>query len=764
MNSRRRLRCPFFGMGPAAVGLAIVLLCCSWPACNLATDHPRVAVVVGSAAPELERFAARELCEYLAKVYGIQAYPERHPSASAQAVFLIGGPGTNAAVERAAGGQLFPEVSDQGIVLRRTELDGRPALIVGGGSPKATLWAVYELVERWGVRYLIDRDVLPERRDVFELPDLDVVMEPVFRIRGHPTFQDFAASGEAWGVADFRVLIDQLAKMKFTRMNVYAYGWQPYLHWEHKGIKRQSASLWYGYRYPITPDMWGRERFEDADEFWNPDLPLGGSYEETIAAGERQVHSLIEHAHRRGMDCDLSVPTTDFTPEFAPLLKGAEKSSILTGLTVVPGATTSLDDPQLYELATAVLRHAVDTYPEVDYLTVWMPEFRQWTDEYERAWKVLDEKYGIGQVLSLPDLLSAAANRKGWNRGVERAVNMVKGDIAALYFYDRLLRDPKVLEGTLRPDIPFVYGEPAEELYPILDRILPGGWQISAHPENNPVLLLSRPQVLTALASQQAPGILHMTIDDDVLGLVPQLTPNTLHEIFPLMRRSAWAGFIARERFPGDHDWPLAYMARAAWDAEITPDAVGRDLLTAVCGAACGESLLEAFHQVEAATLTMVLAPSRSAIAFPVPRMMMKYWTPGPAPDYMGKARREYESALEAARRAREESTPGGRWYPDFWVGRLEFAAGYVEAVETLHDAATAEAAGRFADALEQSRKALETLRQATLSYARVARTPTDLGAIAILNEYGHRALKAKMAELSKSLPAGSTEGREPSP
>ena len=123
------------------------------------------------------------------------------------------------------------------------------------------------------------------------------------------------------------------------------------------------------------------------------------------------------------------------------------------------------------------------------------------------------------------------------------------------------------------------------------------------------------------------------------------------------------------------------YMARAAWDAEITPDAVGRDLLTAVCGASCGESLLEAFHQVEAATLTMVLAPSRSAIAFPVPRMMMKYWTPGPAPGYMGKARREYESALEAARRARDEATPAGRWYPDFWVGRLEFGAGYVEAV-----------------------------------------------------------------------------------
>ena len=106
----------------------------------------------------------------------------------------------------------FGEITDQGLVLKRTRWEGTPALVVGGGSPRATLWAVYELVERWGVRYLTDRDALPQERREFQVPDLDVLMEPVFRIRAHPTLQDFAPSGEAWGMADFRVLIDQLAK------------------------------------------------------------------------------------------------------------------------------------------------------------------------------------------------------------------------------------------------------------------------------------------------------------------------------------------------------------------------------------------------------------------------------------------------------------------------------------------------------------------------------------------------------------------------
>ena len=55
-----------------------------------------------------------------------------------------------------------------------------PILIVGGGSPRATIWAVYELVERWGVRYLLDHDALPAKSK-FRMPKLNVVMEPIFK-------------------------------------------------------------------------------------------------------------------------------------------------------------------------------------------------------------------------------------------------------------------------------------------------------------------------------------------------------------------------------------------------------------------------------------------------------------------------------------------------------------------------------------------------------------------------------------------------------
>jgi hypothetical protein len=720
------------------------LVCPSW--CRAAQVNPHVDIIVGGNAPELERFAAQELCGYLAKLYRIQAYPTRNASASPDATFLIGSPETNALLKQATQRQAFPKVSDQGIVLRRTELAGHPALIVGGGSPRATLWAVYELVERWGVRYLVDRDVLPEQMGEFKVPDLDVVMEPVFRVRAHPSIQDYASSGESWGMADFRPLIDQLAKMKFSRLNILAFGYQPYLDWQSDGVKRSSAHLWYDCHFPITPDMAGRELFGDGVEFWNPDLPYNSSYKKLAAAGERQMHALIAYAHERGMEAAVAAPTTDFPPEFAPLLRGEVKSGQLT---IRPGPDTAVDDPGLFKLSTAVLRATVNTYPEADLVNVGMPEETQWLGNYERAWDSLDAKYGINQVRSLADVLAAAEHRKGSMRWPgKRGLDQAKADIVALAYYDRLLRDPELLKETLHPDMKFLYAEPAEELFPLLGRILPAGWEVSAMPENQPEHFLPRAEVLETLPTRQIPGIMDVTLDDDVVGVAPQLRPTVLHTVLQELQHRGWTGFTARERFPGDHDAVLAYLSRAGWDANATPDAITQDLIRHVCGESCTEDMLTALHEVESATLN--LTTNKIDFGYYVPGMVMKFWEAGPAPAYLVEVQAQYERALKAAQRAQTKSTPGGRWYPEYWVGRLEFALGYAQTAAAVQRAATAEAAHNPAECRKETEKALRILRQATEAYARVARTRSDVGAIAELDEYGDRALKAKLAEEPK--------------
>lgn len=706
----------------------------------------QVNVIVGRAAPELERFAASELCSYLERLFGIRTQPVAGAPTS-PLLFLVGGSETNDAIKQATLGKPLPKVTGQGIVLQRARLGKSQALIVSGGSPRAVLWAVYELAERWGVRFLIDRDILPATPQTFKLPDLSVVMEPLLRVRAHPTIQDFASSGESWGIAHFRPLIDQLAKLKFTRMNIYPYGWQPFLHYEVGGIRRKSAWLWYDYHYPMTPDMPGRQLFGSATEFWNPDLPLKGSYEELVAAGQRLVRVLIDHARQRGMNVAIGAPTTDFTPEFAPILKGSERNNLRTKLTIVPGAATPVDDPQLEELALATLRATVNTYPGAEYVTVWMPEVRQWTGEYERAWRALDAKYGIGKIRSLEDVMSIAAKRKGSEVPLPRLLNEVKGDITSLYFYDRLLGGSQAAQNFRRPDIKFMYWGVSEELFPIVNRILPRGWEIGVMPANQPSHLLERVEILKDLPVEN-PGVLDLTLDDDNIGIVPQLTSNSLHQIVQVLKRNGWAGLVARERFPGDHDWPLNYLAKAAWDANATPDAVGLDLLTVICGRECGDAMMTAFHEVE--SVTTYLGDANMNFSKERRGTLMKYWRPGPVPTYLAAAKNGYRRALAAARRALEKAPPNGRAYVEFWIGRLEFAAGYADTVEGVHLGGAAEMTNDYQGALRHAQAAMSSLRQALEAYARVVRTQTDRGAIAMIGEFGYRRLKAKIADLTE--------------
>ena len=117
--------------------------------------------MIGPDAPELEQFAASELERYLRECFGAKVSIGDEAGESADVLFLVGSPATNPAVEHATARREFPEVSDQGVVLRRLRQRGRRAFLVGGGSPRATLWSVYELAERWGVRFLLHGDVIP---------------------------------------------------------------------------------------------------------------------------------------------------------------------------------------------------------------------------------------------------------------------------------------------------------------------------------------------------------------------------------------------------------------------------------------------------------------------------------------------------------------------------------------------------------------------------------------------------------------------------
>ena len=716
-----------------------------------ATAPTRISVIVGQNAPELEKFAASELCGYLDKLFAVRTQPASAPSAHSEAVFLIGSPATNARI------RMFPRVSDQGVVIQRLP-DSMPTLVLGGGSPQASLWAVYELAERWGVRYLMEREAIPARSK-FKMPNLNVVMEPIFRVRAHGTTNvDFADSGEGWGFKDFRQLIDQLAKMKYNRLNVGGYAWQPYLKYEVDGIKRQKVTLWYGFHYPITPDMPGRTAFPPGmTEFWNPDLPLHGTADELLDAGIKLQHELIAYAHSRGMECVTTATVSEYPKEFAPVLGNAVPIHMISQLTTTPGPDTRLDDPGLRKLASAVLRATIDTYPQIDRINLSINEWRQWTDQYKNAWAALDSRYHVSEVAYLDRVIEASHHRPGyaWGSGYskadleKKASDEVKGDLASLTFFDWLVHDSGAVSGSKRSDMKFLYWGFAEELYPILPRVLPLQSELEVMPDNFLDHLLERPGILKELSGGTIQPIINLTMDDDNIGILPQMTTSALQKVLALLGETKWQGVVTRERFPGDHDTERAYLARASWDPNADPEKIALEQLQAACGRRCGEDLLTTMHSIDDAT--HVWERDDEHFAFPVPSLMTKYWKAGPLPEYLEVNRKNYERGWRTAQDAVFLATPEGKSYAEFWSKRMEFSVKYITAVQFERQAANAEAAHQLQQAVALMNKTLASLRDALDAYATVARTQSDRGAIAVAVEYGYRPMEKKLLELKKA-------------
>ncbi len=480
---------------------ASILLLCA--ASSARADS--IEIVAAKDAPQLQQFAASELQHYLKRLFGVTASVVTAPTAQSDALLLLGtstdDPGTSLGLASP------PTLSDQGFLLRTTRLNGKPVMLIVGGSPRATMWAVYELAEQYGVRYLLSGDVFPTDQKEFYLPQVDKVFEPAFRLRWWKGMGDFAIGTEGYGMADYRPLIDQLAKLKFNRIRVGSGPSQPFLHLDIHSVKQNFATLWYGEHFPITDDMPGRKLFGTEKEFWNPDLPLPeAGYEKLAEAGQRHCHALIDYARSRGIEASFVASVTDFPKGFSSIIPDAQTVNQLGSLTVAPGPKVRPDSPELADIAGTVIRTIINTYPDAEpYGFPVGTEWRSWTDLYEWAWNELDKQYHVSQATSLDEILRRASQRTDYPDGAPRAIREAKGDLTGLYFLARLWSNPDIVPKTCKPHARLVVYEPAEELYPILSRVLPKGSELVIVVDYTAIGIVRRRSVLETVPAKDVP-------------------------------------------------------------------------------------------------------------------------------------------------------------------------------------------------------------------------------------------------------------------
>jgi hypothetical protein len=725
-------------------GLLVLLVSGPAPAAG-----PRVDVVIGPEAPRLERFAARELAEQFRQLFDAQVQVSDKVPAGAGYRILLGSPATNPAVKEAAGDR-WPKLSDQGHLLHSV---GRDALLVGGGSPVATLWAVYELGHHFGIRYLLQGDVLPAELPPLKLDGLDVVLEPTLRLRTWRTINDFAIGPESWGLAEQKRVLGQLAKLKYNRVMLAVYPWQPFVHYEFKGVKKQTALLWYGYRYRVDGDTPGRAAFGGTREFENPDFAGKTTYEDRTKAGIALASGTIEAAHDLGMSAALTLSPLEFPKEFAAVLPKAKVLHSLESLVIGPGPSQPPDDPLLRDLTATVIRAHLATYPKVDALYLSLPEFPDWVEHHEKAWQRLDARTGVGKAVDLKRLTEAARARTLIASG-DRGVRALRGNIAALDFFHTLLADPDLLK---RPDggkVEAVIIEVDPALFGVLDKVLPPKASALHFVDYTARRVAAHPELLDRVDARSVPSSLILTLADDNVGVLPQLATGDLHTLVSRLRKGGWEGYSTRYWIPGDLNPCVHYLSRAAFDEKSTPQAACADLVEPMCGAGAVGPSIKGFGMVEEAT--HLIDENDIGFTFPVPGVVMKHYeAKAPPPGWWKKVRDLYAGACDEMLRGIQRAHPRGRPFLYYHSKRLEFAVEYLNSIEAVRLAGVAKAKGDREAQRAQLEKAVEGMYNALSALGDAARDSSDRGVIAVLNEYGYRPLKAEWDAVEKAARSG---------
>ena len=126
--------------------------------------------------------------------------------------------------------------------------------------------------------------------------------------------------------------------------------------------------------------------------------------------------------------------------------------------------------------------------------------------------------------------------------------------------------------------------------------------------------VLARRDLLRQVPSQDVAVSLILTLADDNVGVLPQLATGSFHQLLGDLRDSGWAGFYTRYWTVGEQDPTIHYLARASWDASLTPIEAYTDQVESVCGV--DERILLAVRAARYVTSGMSYASDAAATGF----------------------------------------------------------------------------------------------------------------------------------------------------
>ena len=208
--------------------LALVVLALA--GCGRGAKGP--VIYIAKDALALERFGAAELRRYLylstgglGPIIRIDSFRDlRKPGLilDQKGRWLPGSAKGPLSADRIHAG-LLTDLSPGEYKLMTVKQNGKSHLLIAGGGGTGILYGIYTFIEKLGVRFYLDGDVVPEEKIEFRMPNLDESGRPLFKLRGIQPFHDFAEGPDWWNEDTYKAVLGQLPKLRMNFFGLHTY-------------------------------------------------------------------------------------------------------------------------------------------------------------------------------------------------------------------------------------------------------------------------------------------------------------------------------------------------------------------------------------------------------------------------------------------------------------------------------------------------------------------------------------------------------------
>lgn len=178
------------------------------------------AIVIRRDASALESLAANEVRRYLYLRTGKLLPIQKETGGGDRIAVACKNPGFCDDLGR--------ELQPQQFLLKSIETDGKKIWWIVGGNEIGVLYGAYRFAEKFGVRFAIDEDILPDEPWAGAWPEMNETGKPRFALRGLQPFHDFSVGPDWWNLDDYKSVLSQMTKLRMNFIGLHTYpSWNP---------------------------------------------------------------------------------------------------------------------------------------------------------------------------------------------------------------------------------------------------------------------------------------------------------------------------------------------------------------------------------------------------------------------------------------------------------------------------------------------------------------------------------------------------------